>query len=311
MATAAEKRLAVRDKYRTILGRNRYSQAKRDYCFRRYSDGNYYSDCSSSISYCYKEAGYSFGILNTVGMYQSNKLKAVPVVIRNGIIQNPDVLRIGDMLLFAGGDSGRKYAGYVGHVEMVGEISGNTVTLYGHGSGTPSKKNMNTYCKQRYNSKSSTALGHKGLIKVVRFIADDASGTPENTELSSLVTVKDVQKALVVWDRDCLPRYGIDGEWGAETEDAVKAFQTAHGIEPDGELNHATLCALGLKAAYVKVFGGAVNVRSAPDSTKDNVLGVVHAGDKLPYQGEDKDGWHLVEYKGRNAWISGKWTEVR
>lgn len=170
---AVQKRLAVKEKYTTILGRNKYSQSLRDYCFKKYKDGKYYSDCSSSISYCYRQAGFNFGILNTVGMYNSTKMIDVPVVIKNGVIQNPDVLRIGDMLLFAGSDSSRKYAGYVGHVEMVYAITDKAVTLAGHGSGTPSKKNMNTYCKSRYKQKSKTALGHKGLIRVRRFIKDD------------------------------------------------------------------------------------------------------------------------------------------
>lgn len=173
--TANEKRAAVISKYKTIIGRNYYNKAKRDYCFKEYGDGKYYSDCSSSISYCYKEAGFSFGILNTVGMYQSKKMTEVPVVIKRGQIQNPEVLRVGDMLLFAGSDSGRAYAGYVGHVEMVYEISGSNVMLCGHGSGRPSTKKMATYCKSRYNSKSDTKLGHKGLVKVVRYIQDDGS----------------------------------------------------------------------------------------------------------------------------------------
>ena len=172
--TATEKRAAVIRKYEEILGRNKYSQPKRDYCYKKYSDGKYYSDCSSSVSYAYKEAGLSFGILNTVGMYQSKKLVDVPVEIKNGIIQNPEVLRPGDMLLFAGTDTSRAYAGYVGHVEMVAKISGNTVTIYGHGSGTPRSTEMNAYCKSRFNSKTKTKVGNKGLIKVRRYIQDDA-----------------------------------------------------------------------------------------------------------------------------------------
>ena len=172
--TAVEKRSAVIKKYGEILGRNKYSQPRRDYCYKKYSDGKYYSDCSSSISYAYKEAGYSFGILNTVGMYQSKKLVDVPVTIKNGIIQNPEVLREGDMLLFAGTDTSRAYAGYVGHVEMVAKISGSKVTIYGHGSGTPRATEMNAYCKSRYAKKTSTKLGHRGLIRVRRFIPDDA-----------------------------------------------------------------------------------------------------------------------------------------
>lgn len=173
--TANEKRAAVVRKYEEILGRNHYSQPRRDYCYKKYRDGKYYSDCSSSVSYAYKEAGFSFGILNTVGMYQSKKMVDVPVTIKNGIIQNPEVLRPGDMLLFAGTDSSRAYAGYVGHVEMVAKISDKTVTIYGHGSGTPRSTEMNVYCKSRYAKKSSTKLGHRGLIRVRRFIVDDTT----------------------------------------------------------------------------------------------------------------------------------------
>ena len=173
--TANDKRNAVIKKYEEILGRNKYSQSLRDYCYRKYRDGKYYSDCSSSVSYAYKEAGFSFGILNTVGMYQSKKLADVPVDIKNGVILNPEVLRIGDLLLFAGTDSSRASAGYAGHVEMVAKISGSAVTLYGHGSGTPRATEMNAYCRSRFNAKTKTGLGHKGLIRVRRFIPDDAA----------------------------------------------------------------------------------------------------------------------------------------
>lgn len=174
---ANEKRAAVVRKYEEILGRNKYSQPRRDYCYKKYSDGKYYSDCSSSVSYAYREAGFSFGILNTVGMYQSAKLVDVPVTIKNGIVQNPEVLREGDLLLFAGADSSRCAAGYVGHVEMVAR-TGSTVTLYGHGSGTPRSTEMNAYCKSRYARKTKTKLGHKGLIRVRRFIPDEAPSGP-------------------------------------------------------------------------------------------------------------------------------------
>lgn len=187
MATATEKRAAVVEKYRTILGRNRYSQPKRAYAFKKYSDGKYYSDCSSSIALAYKEAGYPFydnnGSYNpnTVGMYQAKSLKDVPIEIKNGIIQNPEVLRPGDMLLFAGSDNSRKYADCVGHVEMVAIINGSKITLYGHGSGTPRATEMNAYCKSRYNQKTSTVIGNKGLLKVRRFFWDEAA-TVEPTD---------------------------------------------------------------------------------------------------------------------------------
>ena len=183
--TATEKRAAVVKKYGEILGRNKYSQPKRDYCYKKYSDGKYYSDCSSSISYAYKEAGYSFGILNTVGMYNSAKLVDVPVKIQSGLIQNPEILRPVVLLLFAGTDTSRASAGYVGHVEMVAKISGKIVTIYGHGSGTPRATEMNAYCKSRYAKKTSTKLGHRGLIRVRRFIVDDTVITDPNVTATS------------------------------------------------------------------------------------------------------------------------------
>ena len=184
MPTANEKRLSVVDKYKSILGRNKYSQPRRSYCYKKYSDGKYYSDCSSSIALTYKEAGYPFydnnGSYNpnTVGMYQAKSLHDVPVEIVKGIIQNPEILCPGDMLLFAGSDKSRKYADYVGHVEMVAKVEGSEVTLYGHGSGTPRAIEMNKYCKSRYSSKTSTAKGNKGLLKVRRFIMDDGAVEP-------------------------------------------------------------------------------------------------------------------------------------
>jgi len=200
---ADARRLKVRNKYREILGRNHYSQARRNYCYKKYSDGKYYSDCSSSVSYAYKEAGEGFGIMRTTDMYASAKFIDVPAIIEKGQVKNPEVLRVGDMLLFAGTDPARKKWGYVGHVEMVGEInyrpassdksgpqvSGGTanvlalspaeagrspvVTLYGHGSGRPKKRDMAAYCKSRYNAKTAkTPLGNTGLIRVRRFIRD-------------------------------------------------------------------------------------------------------------------------------------------
>lgn len=172
MPTSTQKRQSVTAKYSTLINRNLYSQALRDYCFTPYK-GTYYSDCSSSISYSYKVAGYSFGILNTAGMYNSNALSFVDIIVKQGIIQNPDVLRPGDMLLFAGSDPSRPKR--IGHVEMVHHRESNGAwILCGHGSGTPSYKNMDSYCKTRYCSLSSGGW-RKELVCVKRFIGDDGS----------------------------------------------------------------------------------------------------------------------------------------
>ena len=321
MATASEKRLAVRDKYKTILGRNLYSQPRRAYCFKKYSDGKYYSDCSSSIAKCYEAAGYPFPgntCPNTAGMCQAAALKKVDVTIRNGVIQNPDALRIGDMLLFAGTDPSRAYVGYAGHVEMVGEINGGKVYLYGHGSGTPRRTEMNAYCGNRYASKTkATALGHKGLIKVVRCIQDDGIEGESVVAWRSLrkgvsgADVKELQTQLIQLGYSC-GKCGADGDFGADTEAAVRKFQKDHGCGVDGEVGPETRRALekALGVCMVKISGGQCWVRSAPN-TGGKQLGVAAEGREMAYGGQmSADGWLLVEFDGRNGWVSGMYGRL-
>ena len=61
----------------------------------------------------------------------------------------------------------------------------------------------------------------------------------------------------------------------------------------------------------VIVTGGSVYVRTAPNKETGKILGVVHKGDILSYQGETSSGgWYLVEYKNQNGWISGKYSTL-
>ena len=63
-----EERHKFHDAYKSILGRNYYSQDLREYVFTSYK-GRYYSDCSSSGDACYAKAGHDVGWLNTAGIY--------------------------------------------------------------------------------------------------------------------------------------------------------------------------------------------------------------------------------------------------
>lgn len=117
-------RKAFHDYYSTILGRNNYSQNLRIYVYHPYKNGLYYSDCSSSGCFTIKEIGYSCPDLNTEGMYlnatsgkESRSFDLVDVKIVNGHITNPEVLKVGDALLFAGDDPKRELQ--IGHVEYV------------------------------------------------------------------------------------------------------------------------------------------------------------------------------------------------
>lgn len=115
-------RPAFKAKYATILGRNYYSQTKRKYCYKKYSDGLYYSDCSSSQMLTLAEIGLEMPSYNTVEIFQSSKFEKVLVTIESGHIKNPELLKVGDQLLYAGSDPERTLC--IGHVEGVYAING-------------------------------------------------------------------------------------------------------------------------------------------------------------------------------------------
>lgn len=194
---AEQQRKSVIDQYNTLLNRNIYNQSLRTYVFSPYKDGKYYSDCSSSVCYSYKQAGVNLGNLNTAGIYNSTKGTLVDVKITNGIPVDVSKLRVGDCLLFRGSDASRPLG--IGHVEMVYSIVGNTVTLCGHGSGKPRLIEMKKYCKSRYNTSSGNKYKNKDLACIKRFIKDDIETQEPKSikgiDISSYNVIKDY-KAL-------------------------------------------------------------------------------------------------------------------
>lgn len=132
--------------------------------------------------------------------------------------------------------------------------------------------------------------------------------------------VKELQAYLIQLGYDC-GAWGADGDFGDATEQAVLYFQHAHGCMEDGEVGPETLEALRnalqvaeqpvQEAKYVRIINGNCFVRSAPKVVAHNDIGVAHRGDILRYQGQiSADGWHLVEYNGKNGWVSGKYSEL-
>lgn len=131
--------------------------------------------------------------------------------------------------------------------------------------------------------------------------------------------VKQLQTNLIKLGFSC-GKWGADGEFGDCTEQAVEAFQRAKGLDVTGVFDGVTREALetaldALDAPTddprdVKIVGGNCYVRSAPN-TSGKKLGVAHEGDVLPYGGQtSENGWHLVEYKGGNGWVSGKYSRL-
>lgn len=130
--------------------------------------------------------------------------------------------------------------------------------------------------------------------------------------------VKTLQGYLIALGYDC-GKWGADGDYGDATELAVMEFQQDHLCDDDGKYGPITHKAM-LKALEsidvpaeprrVQIVGGDCWIRSFP-STDGQRLGVAHEGDFLPYGGQTfENGWLLVEYKGMNASVSGKYGKL-
>lgn len=323
--TAAEKRAKVIAQAKPCIGRNLYSQdaARRECVFTKYKDGKYYSDCSSFVRWLYRKAGlYSNIGGNTVGIMGSKLGVEIDCKIKNGVPTDVSALRVGDLLLFRGNNASRAGARYVGHVEMVYAIKGNTVTLIGHGSGNPKTRNMKTYCRTRWLTLvANTKIKNRGLICVKRFIADDTSFLSPGDRNEH---VRTMQKALLAKGHK-LPKYGADGDYGDETKAAVVAFQKANALPATGYANEVTLMLiLGVDAPVtpiapadpmkpapsmrgVLVTGSSVNIRSGPGTDYDIVL-VASKG--MTFPDANPDGWRPLLVNGKLCWISAKYSEA-
>lgn len=116
--------------------------------------------------------------------------------------------------------------------------------------------------------------------------------------------------------------YGADGDFGRDTEDAVKAFQSDYRLPEDGIYGKDTHAALmnaidnagqpeppapdPLPEGGLKVKTGSWNIRTGP-GTQYPTAGTVHGGDVLTEAATD--GWIAIEYNDRLLWISSKALE--
>lgn len=128
--------------------------------------------------------------------------------------------------------------------------------------------------------------------------------------------VKTLQSYLIDLDYDC-GKWGADGDFGDSTEIAVRNFQDDNNLSVDGmygpKTHKAMLKAIEAdKAASRNVIirGGNCYVRPAPN-TSGEPLGVAKCGEVLPYGGQTaNNGWHLVEYRNQNGWVSGRYGKM-
>lgn len=216
----------------------------------------------------------------------------------------------GDVIYFYSSSKGR-----IGHVGIVYKVSGKTVyTIEGNTSGASSLVTNGGGVRKKSYSMSSTYIDGYGSVDY------SVLGDTENKPVEGLrrgdhgTAVEKLQRALLIWDAGCLPKWGADGDFGEETEKALKAYQKAAGLPVTGVYDEATrtkLTSIG-KAKKVKATGD-VNVRSAP-GTDSRVLGVLKKGQETPYQDQTRNvnerDWYLVVFNGENGWVSSKYAKV-
>lgn len=143
-----------------------------------------------------------------------------------------------------------------------------------------------------------------------------------------------MQQALLTWRPECLPKWGADGDFGGETEVALRAYQAEAGLPVTGVYDEATRKALTAAGsmpaepatpepeppepdppegpAFVLATAD-VNVRSAP-GTDARIIGVLKKGYTAPYQEVKQEwggrDWYLIEFNGENGWVSSRYSEV-
>ena len=214
--------------------------------------------------------------------------------------------KVGDVIFFYSTSKGR-----IGHVGIVRKVSGNTVyTIEGNTSGANTLITNGGGVKKKSYSMGSSYIDGYGSVD---YSIVDGLKPGERRELkkgNEGADVTEMQNLLLKWNKDCLPEYGADGDFGTETQKAVKAFQTDKGLTVTGVCDKLTWEALeAFVSKVVTVTGGTVYVRKAAN-TSASILGVARKGDKFTYRETAANGWFGIEYMNSIAYISNKYSEV-
>ena len=146
--------------------------------------------------------------------------------------------RPGDLVMYDWDDTGSgDTTGQPEHVGMVEAVSGNSITVIeGNYQNAVKRRSLSVngryirgYCLPDYASRATEEENEKGLPQLARGARND--------------TVKAMQILLAGYGFAC-GSWGADGEFGADTEQVLKAFQTARGLEADGVCGRLTWGAL-------------------------------------------------------------------
>lgn len=209
-------------------------------------------------------------------------------------------------------------------------------------TGVFDKYTDDAHCKQSHNLLRGDILVTRTQGHTVVVLSDGINAEKErashpdtHVELGSRVlsngSVGDdviaMQKALTALGFDLGP-YGVDGDFGEDTESAVKAFQGKAGVKETGKYDADTHKALmaaieskdGAQAEnetktatphgkQVVITGASVNIRKGPGTQYGRITILPH-GTSLDYVATAMNGWHAVVVGEQVGWISGTFSKT-
>lgn len=248
----------------------------------------------------------------------------------------------GDVVFFYSSSKGR-----IGHVGIVTKVDSSKVyTVEGNTSGGSKLVTNGGAVWEKSYKKTSTYIDGYGRPDYENISVPETP--PENwvtqytlgdRVLEKNMTgpdVKELQEMLVTLGYG-IGKWGVDGDFGSDTESAVKRFQKDYKLVTSGVVDAETLEFMrnamlpndpegegseeeveekepepeeNSSQSVQVCSGNTINVRIEPN-TDGEVLGIVRNGDTLEYLGEtSENGWFKVSFQGQTAWISGKYTEL-
>lgn len=206
--------------------------------------------CDAFVDWCFMKA---YGIATAKSLLDGNfddYTVASAQMFKNKKAWYTSNPKVGDQIFFKDSNGGICHTGLVYKVDnfyvytIEGNTSGNSGVI-ANGGGVFKKAYQLNYSriagygrpkydvetKANASTKKKAYTGTLPTLKKGQYFKKGDKGAD----------VLKIQKFLLWYDKNCLPKYGADSDYGDETTKAVKAFQKANGLLVDGEFGEKSL----------------------------------------------------------------------